>query len=86
MGPGKFLENSRNSTGKVLEKSLRFVTKKGYEPCSSTIQWSAPFMFPCTGCYHFVTCLSEKNEQANNYVNKTCLLFYHSQNLLLTHR
>lgn len=42
MGPGKFLENSRNSTGKVLEKSLRFVTKKGYEPCSSTFQWSAP--------------------------------------------
>lgn len=54
------LENSRNSTGKVLEKSSRFVTKKGYEPCSSTFQWSAPFMFPCTGCYHFVTCLSEK--------------------------
>lgn len=75
MGPGKFLENSRNSTGKVLEKSLRFVTKKGYEPCYSTFQWSAPFMFPCTGCYHFVTCLSEKKEQANNYVNKTYLLF-----------
>lgn len=32
MGPGKFLENSRNSTGKVLEKSLRFVTKKGMNP------------------------------------------------------
>lgn len=71
MGPGKFLENSRNSTGKVLEKSLRFVTKKGYEPCSSTFQWSAPFMFPCTGCYHF----EKKKEQANNYVNKTYLLF-----------
>lgn len=56
MGPGKFLENSRNSTGKVLEKSLRFVTKKGYEPCSSTFQWSGlyvPLHWLLPFCYMF---------------------------------